>query len=184
MCKNPLTSVIFFQSFSFSFSQNQTLILSKGWYTHDVHYEGSWREVRQKWDVIGRRGWGCSECSGRPIFIFFIKEDWICAMTKHHAESNINILLTRNFPFDSDIRQSHLLMILLHCLWVKLNNRTRGQFECDVTWFCFCFHFVRSHARYCYCSIVCWRAWGRGRRVRLKLDVQSQVSEKISDVDG
>ena len=27
-------------------------------------------------------GGGGSECSGRPIF-FFIKENWICAMTKH-----------------------------------------------------------------------------------------------------
>ena len=34
-------------------------------------------------------------------------------------------------------------MMLLHCLRVKSNNRTRSQFECDVTWFCFCFDFVR-----------------------------------------
>ena len=27
--------------------------------------------IRQKWDVIGRMGWGFSECSGRPVFIFF-----------------------------------------------------------------------------------------------------------------
>ena len=42
-----------------------------------------------------------SECHERPIFIFFIKENWICAMIRHHAESNINILLTRNLPIDS-----------------------------------------------------------------------------------
>ena len=36
---------------------------------------------------------------------FFIKENWICAMRRHHAEPNINTLLTRNLPFDSDIRQ-------------------------------------------------------------------------------
>ena len=36
---------------------------------------------------------------------FFIKENWICAMTKHHDELNINILLTRNLPFEFDIRQ-------------------------------------------------------------------------------
>ena len=41
-----------------------------------------------------------SEYSGRPIFTFFIKENWICAMTRHHAELNIIILLTRNVPFD------------------------------------------------------------------------------------
>ena len=45
-------------------------------------------------------------------------------------------LLTRNLPFDSDVREwSHPLMISLHCLWAKSNNRTRGQFECDVTFF-------------------------------------------------
>ena len=37
-------------------------------------------------------------------------------------------------------------MIPLHCLWAKSNNRTRDQFECDVSWFRFCFDFVRSHA--------------------------------------
>ena len=103
-------------------------------------------------------GWGASECSGRPIFFNFIKENWICAMTRHHAEPNINILLKGNLPFDSDVREwSHPLMIPLHCLWAKSNNRTRGQFECDVTWFCSCFDFVRSHARCGCCSIVCLR---------------------------
>ena len=52
-------------------------------------------------------------------------------MTRHHDN---NILLARNIPFDSDIRQcSHPLMIPLHCLWAKSNNRTRGQLECNVT---------------------------------------------------
>ena len=66
-------------------------------------------------------------------------------MTRHHAESN-NILLTRNLPFDSDFRQrSHSLMIPLPCSWAK-SNRMHGQFEYDVTWFCFCFIlFVRIH---------------------------------------
>ena len=58
-----------------------------------------WR-VRQKWDIIGRRGARGGELSGRPIFISFIKENWICAMTRHHAN---NILLARNLPFDSDV---------------------------------------------------------------------------------
>ena len=43
-----------------------------------------------------------SECSGRPIFDFFIKGNWIRVMTRHHAVPNINILLSRNLPFDSD----------------------------------------------------------------------------------
>ena len=33
---------------------------------------------------------------------FFIKENWICAMTRHHAN---NILLVRKLPFDSDVGQ-------------------------------------------------------------------------------
>ena len=48
---------------------------------------------------VGR--WEGSECSGRPIFIFF-KKNWICAMTRH-AEPNIK-LLARKLPFYSDVR--------------------------------------------------------------------------------
>ena len=70
-------------------------------------------------------------------------------MTRHHAKPNINVLLTRNLPLDSDIRQqSYPLMIPLHCLLVKLNNRMHSQFEYDVTYFCFCFDFVHSHAQF------------------------------------
>ena len=108
----------------------------------NVYFEGVWGVgcgVRQKWDVIGvrevRRG---SECSGYQILIFFIKENWICAMARHYAEPNINILETRNLLFYTDVRQwSHTLMIPLHCLCARSNNRTRGQFVCDVFWFWF-----------------------------------------------
>ena len=50
---------------------------------------------------------GCdaNECSERPIFTFFVTENWICAVTRCHAEPNIDILLTRNIPFDFDVRQ-------------------------------------------------------------------------------
>ena len=99
---------------------------------------------------------GFSDCSGRSIFIFFIKENWICAMTRHHTERKINILLTRNLPFDCDVRQwSHRLMVPLHYLWGKLKIRTCSQFECVVTWCCFCFDFVCSYARCRCCSVVC-----------------------------
>ena len=54
----------------------------------------------------------------------------------------------------------------LHCLKTKSNNKTRGEFECNVTWFCFCFDFVRSHARCGCCSIVCRIEWGKGSRSR------------------
>ena len=43
----------------------------------------------------------------------------------------------------------------LHCLWAKLNNETRGQLECDMTYFCF--NFIHLHARCGCCSIVCLR---------------------------
>ena len=100
--------------------------------------------LRQEWDVLDVGGVGLAECSGRPIFFFCVKENWIYAVTRHPAEPN-NILLTRNLPFESDVRQwSHPVMIPLHCLWDKSNNTTRGQFEHDVTCFCFCFNFVRS----------------------------------------
>ena len=39
-------------------------------------------------DVSGW-GWGINQCSERPIFIFFIKENWICAMTRHHGEPTL-----------------------------------------------------------------------------------------------
>ena len=111
--------------------------------------------LRQKRDVIGRREWGVSECSGRPIFNFFIRENWICAMTRHHAVSNINILLIRNHPIDFGVRQcSHPLMISLHCLCAKSNNRTRGLFECDVTWFCFCFDSFTCTVRLLFHSLL------------------------------
>ena len=41
--------------------------------------------------LLDVEGWGVSKCSGRPIFIFFVKEDWICAVTRHHAEPHIGI---------------------------------------------------------------------------------------------
>ena len=33
---------------------------------------------------------------------FLVKENWVCAMTTHHAN---NILLARNLHFDFDVRQ-------------------------------------------------------------------------------
>ena len=90
------------------------------------------------------------------LYFLSIKENWFFAMTRHHAEPG-NMLLIRNFPFDSDVKQWNYTLISLHYLWAKSNsNRTRGQFECDVTWFCFCFDFVHSRARCDCCSVVCW----------------------------
>ena len=68
-------------------------------------------------------------------------------MTRPHAESNFNTLLTRNLPIDSGDRHgSHPLMRLLHCLWAESNNRTRDQFEYDVIGFAFVLNsFVHMH---------------------------------------
>ena len=74
--------------------------------------------------------------------------------------SNIMLSQTRNLSIDSVVRHwSHPVIIPLHCLYSKLNNRTRSKFEYDVTWFCFSFDFFHPHARCGYCSIVCWRRW-------------------------
>ena len=101
-------------------------------------------------------------------------------MTRHHAKSNINALLTRNLSIDSDVtEQRHSLIMPLHYLSAKSNNKTHGQFECDVTWFYFCFGFVRPHAGCGCCSIICWRGWsfvcgGGGGRICLKSDDHRQ----------
>ena len=94
---------------------------------------GAGERVRQKWDVIGHKGWWVGECSGHPTFIFFIEENWISTTTAYNAEPN-NILLTRNLLFHSDVWQwSHPLLMPLHCSWAKWNNRTCCQFECDLS---------------------------------------------------
>ena len=79
--------------------------------------------------LLDAEGWGGASVLDVKS-LFFIKEDWICAMTGHHAELNIKLLLlTRNIPFDSGVTQwSHPLMAPLHCFWAKLNNRRHGQF--------------------------------------------------------
>ena len=61
-----------------------------------------------------------------------------------------------SFLFTLTSDWSHPLMIPMHCLWTKSNNRTRGQYECDV-WLGFVFDFVRSYARCGCCSVVCLR---------------------------
>ena len=62
--------------------------------------------------------WGVSECSGRD-----------------HAN---NVLLASNRPFNSNVRHwSHPLMMTLNCLWCKWKDRTRSQFEYDMTLFKF-----------------------------------------------
>ena len=62
------------------------------------------------------RGWVIASVLDIQFF-FLIKENWVCAMTRHHAVPSINILMTRCLPFESDVRWwSHSLMIL----WLPL----------------------------------------------------------------
>ena len=58
-----------------------------------------------------------------------------------------------------------------HGLWAKLNNRVRGQFGCNRTWFCFCFNFVSSNAQ-CGCSSII--------SLRFQVKQIKQVDYKIS----
>ena len=54
----------------------------------------------------GGGGMGVRECCGRPIyFLLLLKKVELCTMTGHHVKPNINILLTKNLPFDSGVRQ-------------------------------------------------------------------------------
>ena len=46
-----------------------------GSYKYGLHIEGGRLGKNEMLPDVG--GWGVSECSGRPIFIFFIKENWI-----------------------------------------------------------------------------------------------------------
>ena len=64
-------------------------------------------------------------------------------------------------------------MIPLHCLWAKSNNRTRGQFECDIL------GFVIVLISFVYMHGIIW--WGR---VHLKLDVQGHGNGRSLEVDG
>ena len=88
----------------------------------------------------------------------------------------------------SEVRQwSHSFMIPWHYLWAKSNNRTGGQLERHVTWFCLftCTVWLLFHSlleRVCGC-VLCVRG-GVGEGVRLKLDFQVPGGEKILDVDG
>ena len=65
--------------------------------------------------------------------LFFLLQKigyWVCAMTRHNASQT-------SIYYWQQILLLTLLMIPLHFLWAKSNNRTRGQSECDVTFFFF-----------------------------------------------
>ena len=101
---------------------------------------------------------------------FFIKENWICAMTRYHAESNINILSTRNLLIESDIRQwSHPYNDTIALLWAKANNRTRILKE-------FWFRSLTYTVKLSFHNLL--------ERIGLKLDVQGRGGGNILDIEG
>ena len=88
-------------------------LTTKRRYAYDVHFEGTCGEGGDKNEML----WGVDKCSGCPVFIFLLKK--IGFPLWPDVEPNVNVLLTKSLPFDSDVREwSHLLMIPLYCFWV------------------------------------------------------------------
>ena len=124
---------------------------------------GEWGEegVEQKWDVIERRRVMVVSVLNVQSLFFLLKKIGFAPWSDIMQSQTLIFYWQEIFLLTLVSQWSHPLAIPLHCLWTKLNNRTRCQFECDVTWFCFCFDFVCTHARCGCCSKVCWREWGR-----------------------
>ena len=65
----------------------------------------------------------------------------------YHDEPNLNILLTRNLPFDTDVRQWSFPLVI-HCIVCVLDRTTEPQVNLNVTWLGFVFvliSFVYMH---------------------------------------
>ena len=110
-----------------------------------------WGGVRKNWDVIGRRRVGCSECSGRPYFIFFIKENCICVVTRYQEEPNNNywqeiFLLT--LPSGSETS-----IYWYHCIVCGLN----GTIELVVNSNIMCLGFVFVLILFVHMHSITWR---------------------------
>ena len=74
---------------------------------------------------------------------FFIKENWICAMTRYYAEPNINLLFTRNLRIDSGVRKwSHPLTIPFTVC--GLYRTIQRVVNLNMTWLGFVFVLVLS----------------------------------------
>ena len=96
-------------------------------------------DKNEMWSDVGRWGdGGGSEFPWRPIFIFFIKENWVCAITRHYVELHINILLTRNLPIES-VSDSETIPQWYHCIVCGLNRTMEHVVNLNVTWLGFVF---------------------------------------------
>ena len=54
-----------------------------------------------------------NECSESPIFIFFIKENWICVMIRHHADQTLIHYWEEIFLFTLVLDSAAILNIAL-----------------------------------------------------------------------
>ena len=108
-------------------------------------------------EVWGR---GVRECFRCPILIFFIKKNWIWAMTKHHAQSNINILLTRNLLHFTLTLDSEAILYSYHCIVCGINRTMDRVVSFNVTWLSFVFVLILfvHNTRCGCCSIACLRS--------------------------
>ena len=69
-------------------------------------FVGGWYEKNEMLSDVGSRGGGrLASALDVQSSSFLIKENRICAVANYHAEPNMNVLLTSNLPFDSDVRQ-------------------------------------------------------------------------------
>ena len=93
---------------------------------------------------------------------FFFKENWICAMTRHHANT---ILLARNLTFDSDVKQwCHPLMI--PCVVFGLNRTIERVVNLNMmtlvfffVFFCF-ISFIHMHSAVVFDSLFTFSGYG------------------------
>ena len=62
-------------------------------------------------------GWRLTNVLEVQSLFFLVRKNWIGLRTRNHVELNINVLLTRNLPFEL----GHPLTTQFHCLWAKMS---------------------------------------------------------------
>ena len=119
-------------------------------------WERGWG-LKQKWDVTGCKGVGVSKCFGGPIFISLLKKIRFTPWPETMLSQTLMRYCWQDFFLLNLTSDSETIFNDNTALFeTKSKNRTRGQFECDVTYsFLFLLDFVHSHARCGCCFIFC-----------------------------
>ena len=116
--------------------------------THnDVHFEGDGGKAKMRcYRRLGRGGVGLESVLDVESF-FLLEKIGFAPRSDIILNQNIDILLTRNLPFD------------YRCIVCELNRTIERGVNVNVTWLDLfsCFVFVRLHARCSCCFIVCLR---------------------------